>query len=81
MSTSILSTALIPLVENYAKKNHNRFPIGVLLNTPALQSLNNCKFVFLGLPTDTLGVLGRVIHRWKGLGNTFPTVSHTPMDI
>ena len=47
----------------------------------ALQSLNNCRFVFLDLPTDTLGILGLVIYRWKGLENTFPTVYHTPQNI
>ncbi len=47
----------------------------------ALQSLNNCRFVFLDLPTDTLGILGLVIYRWKGLENTFPMVYHTPQDI
>ena len=33
----------------------------------ALQSLNNCRFVFLHLLADTLGILGLVVYRWKGL--------------
>ena len=44
----------------------------------ALQPLNNCMYVFLGLPIVTLIIMGIVIHRWKGLENTSPTVYHTP---
>ena len=44
----------------------------------AMQSLNNCRFVFLDLPTNTFGILGVVIHRWKGLQNIFRMVYHTP---
>ena len=47
----------------------------------ALQSLNNRRFVFLDLATDTLGILGLVIYGWKGLENTFPTLYYTPQDI
>ena len=47
----------------------------------ALRSLNNYKYVFLDLPTDTLGILGLVIYRSKGIEITFWTVYHMPQDI
>jgi hypothetical protein len=43
-----------------------------------LQSLNDCKFFFFGLPTEFLGIWGLLIYRWKGLENTFPTVYYMP---
>ena len=65
------------LVENMARKNRNRFPIAVLLTT----MLCNFIFVFLGLPADTLGILGLIMYRWKGLENTFPTIYHMTQNI
>ena len=38
----------------------------------ALQSLNNCNYVLLGLPTSPLGISGLAIYCWKGLEYTFP---------
>ena len=35
-------------------------------NQHALQPLNNCIYVS-NIPTNTLGILGLVIYRWKGL--------------
>jgi hypothetical protein len=37
-------------------------------------------FVFV-LPTAIFGICGRVIYRWKGLENTFPTVYYMPTNI
>jgi hypothetical protein len=37
--------------------------------------------VFLGVPTKMFGILGRVIYRWKGLENRFPTVYYMPQEV
>ena len=71
----------LALVENIAKKNYSCFFHCGSFDHHALQSLNNCRFVFLDLPTDTLGILGLVIYRGKGLENAFPTVYHAPQNI
>ena len=49
------------LVEKYAKKNPQSISRSGFFDHPAMQSLNNCIFVFLGLRTDTLGISGLVI--------------------
>ena len=72
----------VALVENMVKKNRKSFShCGSSFDHHAMQSLNNCTFVFLDLPTDTLGILGFVIYRWEGLDNTFPTVYYMSQDI
>ena len=35
---------------------------------------------FLDLAVGTLGILGHVVYRWKGLGSTFLMVYHTPQN-
>jgi hypothetical protein len=47
---------------------------------PDLQSLNDCRFSFFGLPTEFLGIWGLLIYHWKGLENTFPTVYYMPQN-
>jgi hypothetical protein len=69
---------MLTLVENIAKKNYSRFPIAVLFYQPDIQSLNDCKFVFLDLPSKYLGRMGLLIDFYKGLENTFPTVYYMP---
>ena len=65
----------------YGKKEPQSFSHCGAFDHHALQPLNNCKYVFLVLPIDTLDSLGLIIYRWKGLENTFPTVYHTPQEI
>jgi hypothetical protein len=36
---------------------------------------------FFVLPTKIVRIRGIVIHRWKGLENTFPTVYYMPKDL
>ena len=67
--------------KKHGKKEPQSFSHCGSFDHHARQSLNNCIFVFLDLPTDTLGILGLVIYHWKGLESTFPTVYHTPQNI
>ena len=77
---------LIPRLYTYTSRKHcekepQLFSHCGSFDHHAMQSLNICIFVFLDLPIDTLGVVGFVIYRWKGLGNSFPTVYHIPQNI
>ena len=73
---------MIALVENYEKKKKpHLFSHCNYFDHPALQPLNNCRFIFLGLPNDTLNIHGLVAYRQKGFENTLLTVYHTPQDI
>ena len=36
---------------------------------------------FFGLPAEMFNIWRRVIYRWKGLENTFPTVYYTPQNL
>ena len=47
----------------------------------ALQLLNNCRFIFLDLSTDTFKCFGARNIPLDFFENTFPTVYHTPQDI
>jgi hypothetical protein len=63
------------------KKNRNHFPIPGFFYQLAVQSLNDCKFVFSVLPAKILEIWGLVMYRWKGLENTFPTLYYMPKKI
>ena len=71
----------LSLVENMVKKEPHSFSHCGSFDHHALQPLNNCIFVFLDLPMDTLGILGLVVYRWKVFEDTFPTIYHTPQNI
>ena len=55
------------LVENMAKKEPQSFFHCSSFDHHAKQSLNNCIFVFLDLPTDTSCILGLVIYLSTGI--------------
>ena len=74
-------THVLTLLDNMAKKELQLFSHCGSFDHHALQSLNNCRFVFLNLPTGTLDILGLVIYRWKGIENIFPMVYNTPQYI
>jgi hypothetical protein len=43
-----------------------------------MHSLNDYKFVLFGLPIEVVGIWGLLMYHWKGLENTFPTMSYMP---
>ena len=88
LPTRMVSTAkcvanLVYTSRKHGKKEPQSFSHCGSFNHHALQSLNNYRFVFLDFPTDTLGILGLVIYRWKSLENTLlmVMVCHTPQGI
>ena len=81
MATYRLTKTQQKHLKNMANKEPQSFSHCGSFDHHALQSLNNYRFVFLDLPTNTLGILGLVIYRWKGIEITFPTVYYTPRNI
>ena len=50
-------------------------------NAGHLELKNSSADLFFGLPAAMFGIWRRVIYRWKGLENTFPTVYYTPQNV
>ena len=63
----------------HGEKNRNHYFHCGSFDHHALQSLNNCRFVFLGLPDDNLGNLGLVTYRleWSSKYLSYG-ISHAP---
>jgi hypothetical protein len=81
----LLNSCAVPVADDvcstsrkHGKKESQSFVYCGSFDHPDLQSLNDCKFFFFGLPTEFLGIWGLLIYRWKGLENTFPTVYYMP---
>ena len=70
--------ACVSTSRKHGKKELQSFSRCGSFDHHALQSLKQCRFVFLGLPIDTLGILGLIIYRCKGIEYTFATIYHTP---
>jgi hypothetical protein len=60
------------------KKNRSLYSIAILLTKLVVQSLNDYRLLFFGLPTKILGIWDFVIYCWKDLETTFPVVYYTP---